>query len=422
MGRFIRVLAVVALIAAGCGGGAGSSGQGDGEERTVLVDYRHDEFTSAFLRYYPEQVKVRQGDAVRFEQEWTGEPHSVTLGKVVDDMFQYMPIFEKYDSEEEARAGGVTDEEIQKVNETFTKIPGMLSDDFEIYQPGAQPCYVEAMEDVPAFSGEDEESTNPDAVCPTKGKPQPKFTGRQALYNSGFIPAEGQKANEFLLPIAEDAEPGTYSYFCNYHWISMGGKVEIVEKDAKIPSQLDVSRQARKEIAEDAKVALKKVKEAKAAKKKVGDLELPLAGREADDEYAVVINEFLPNNVPAKVGQKVTWTFDGITHTVSFNVPKYFPIFTVADAGEVRWNPKSYEPVGWQVPPAPESPGGPPGEGEEPEGRKVDVGTWDGKGGFRSSGALDPGETFSVTFTKPGTYPYACVLHPQMVGTVEVKA
>ena len=35
-------------------------------------------------------------------------------------------------------------------------------------------------------------------------------------------------------------------------------------------------------------------------------------------------------------------------------------------------------------------------------------------------GALLPGDSFSVTFTKPGTYPYACVLHPQMVGTLEV--
>jgi plastocyanin len=74
------------------------------------------------------------------------------------------------------------------------------------------------------------------------------------------------------------------------------------------------------------------------------------------------------------------------------------------------------------VPPRPEQPEGPPGTGAEPEPRKVDVGKWDGKGGFRSSGALDPGETFTVAFSKAGTYSYACVLHPQMVGTLTVKA
>ena len=40
-------------------------------------------------------------------------------------------------------------------------------------------------------------------------------------------------------------------------------------------------------------------------------------------------------------------------------------------------------------------------------------------------GSFDSGEfadatTFSLTFTAPGTYPYYCVPHPTMVGTVEV--
>jgi plastocyanin len=38
---------------------------------------------------------------------------------------------------------------------------------------------------------------------------------------------------------------------------------------------------------------------------------------------------------------------------------------------------------------------------------------------FRSSG-LDPDETFSHTFTKPGTYEYYCTLHPLMTGKVVV--
>jgi plastocyanin len=39
---------------------------------------------------------------------------------------------------------------------------------------------------------------------------------------------------------------------------------------------------------------------------------------------------------------------------------------------------------------------------------------------FRSSG-LDTDDTFSYRFTKPGTYPYFCTLHPLMVGTVIVR-
>ena len=38
---------------------------------------------------------------------------------------------------------------------------------------------------------------------------------------------------------------------------------------------------------------------------------------------------------------------------------------------------------------------------------------------FRS-GALDTDESFSFKFEKPGTYHYACSIHPRMVGTIVV--
>jgi plastocyanin len=51
--------------------------------------------------------------------------------------------------------------------------------------------------------------------------------------------------------------------------------------------------------------------------------------------------------------------------------------------------------------------------------QKVDAGRWDGSG-FLSSG-VQPGGTYTVTFTRPGTYPYACLIHPRMVGEVVVR-
>ncbi len=38
-----------------------------------------------------------------------------------------------------------------------------------------------------------------------------------------------------------------------------------------------------------------------------------------------------------------------------------------------------------------------------------------------SSKVLDPGQTFSYTFTAPGTYSYHCAIHPHMTATVIVK-
>jgi amicyanin len=40
---------------------------------------------------------------------------------------------------------------------------------------------------------------------------------------------------------------------------------------------------------------------------------------------------------------------------------------------------------------------------------------------FARSQALDTNESFSFTFTKPGTYQYFCYIHPHMVGTIVVE-
>src|ERR1700733_2019993 len=44
----------------------------------------------------------------------------------------------------------------------------------------------------------------------------------------------------------------------------------------------------------------------------------------------------------------------------------------------------------------------------------------DDKTTFKSQ-ALDTGEHFSYTFTKPGKYPYFCSVHPKMVAEVVVQ-
>lgn len=42
------------------------------------------------------------------------------------------------------------------------------------------------------------------------------------------------------------------------------------------------------------------------------------------------------------------------------------------------------------------------------------------KEGLAESDRLFPGESWKRSFDKPGTYPYRCGPHPEMVGTVEV--
>ncbi len=41
------------------------------------------------------------------------------------------------------------------------------------------------------------------------------------------------------------------------------------------------------------------------------------------------------------------------------------------------------------------------------------------EGGW-SSGLIEPGESFSFTFTEAGQFPYICTIHPSMIGAINV--
>jgi plastocyanin len=100
-------------------------------------------------------------------------------------------------------------------------------------------------------------------------------------------------------------------------------------------------------------------------------------------------------------------------HSISFDVPEYFPIYETQEDGTVTANDEIFLPAGG----APEI--------EEPEDVSeplvIDGGTWDGSD-FWSSGVLYSDEyvQYTLRFSTPGTYRYACLIHPPMVGTIEV--
>ena len=54
----------------------------------------------------------------------------------------------------------------------------------------------------------------------------------------------------------------------------------------------------------------------------------------------------------------------------------------------------------------------------------VDGGEWDGEEYYNSGlfVSFPPNlMAFSLTFTEPGTYPYQCLIHPGMTGSVTVQ-
>jgi plastocyanin len=436
------LIAALAALPA-CGGESTDTAGGDGQTRTVLVDYDHDEVAASFMSYFPRIVRVHPGDTVRFKQIWTGEPHSVTLGRLVDERagpgVDYLTKLIEAGQripEDDADIPKDVDAAVSKLEELpFLGNP----DTAEAAQNGAQPCFLD----------EGEPPKEPSQACPKRA--QPPFNGRQSYYNSGFIPYEGEKGNEFEVPLADDIAPGRYSYYCNWHFIEMSGQIVVEPETTEIPSQAEVDKQARREVDQLAKVAVEErdkaaefVRTGKAGK----GFEVPpafagvkqLAGfipEEIPYTY-VFIDEFIPAERTIKVGESVSWAVVG-PHTISFDVPKYFPQVTVAKDGTVEFNKRAYGPV--DSPPPPDEEGGPPedeGEAPPPEGeappeeaeepepdepqelKVLDAGDWDGEG-YKSSGVISE-VLYKVRFTKAGRYEYACVVHPRMVGRVTVEA
>jgi plastocyanin len=133
-----------------------------------------------------------------------------------------------------------------------------------------------------------------------------------------------------------------------------------------------------------------------------------LAGAGQD---TVSINAFFPASLRIRAGDTVTWKINSDEpHTATFladEPPPPDPI-PIPDGGptDIMLNPKSF--FSTRAPDAP-------------------VETYDGtvyrNSGFLSNGTVvPPNESYSLTFDKPGTYQYICLIHPTtMIGEIVVE-
>jgi plastocyanin len=405
----ITPILLMAVLTVACGGSSNT--------RQVLVDYNNQDISSAYVHYFPTSVSVHPGMTVHFKQAWNGEPHTVTMGTSVDKALAIInPLLPQLNG------NGPPSPDVQaKADAAFKDLPQLVDNDNNVVQSAAQPCFLET--GLP--------SQNPKTAC--KQRPQPAFTGRQTYYSSGFIKYAGNSGNSFDVKLAANIKPGTYSWFCSYHGPEMQGTIVVKPKSDAIPSQGSIDKKALSDATRFAATSVKVYQQATTGPwsllRAVQIAGFPasdhqkevlkdgfLAGYGTQQGQGPLVTEFLPKTIHAKVGQKLSWAFVG-THTISFNVPRYFPLLTVAKNGTVAIDQRDLVPKD-----------GPGFASSYPDSAgdlyNVDGGTWDGNG-FRSSG-LNPNSNndqvtaFTIAISKPGTYQYACLIHPRMVGTVIV--
>jgi plastocyanin len=401
---------VLVLLATACGSGSSDA-------ITVRVDYDHDEFATQFIRYFPDNIQVHPGDTVVFRQDWTGEAHTVTFGTRVNAMLAItQPLFEEWghlpeDQVPEEVLGAYyaaqcslpvlygceeepTDEEGAATPEEVVEEPTG-----EIDQVIAQPCLIE-------------QGSVPDDGSPCPTQDLGPFDGTEAYYNSGFIGFELDGENVFELKVSDSIEPGAYSFFCSVHGPFHSGTMEVVAADQPIPSPSDVNQQTREELNEVVEPFREVFEGANEGQFVFGGEAFSgnFSGL-TDDRVDGLLNEFIPETIETAVGEPVTWLMFG-PHSISFDVPEYFPIYEKLEDGTVRANEEVYLPAGG----APEVE-----ESDSLEPIVVDGGTWDGSG-FWSSGVLfsEAYTKYTLRFSTPGDYRYACLIHPPMVGTVSV--
>jgi len=94
--------------------------------------------------------------------------------------------------------------------------------------------------------------------------------------------------------------------------------------------------------------------------------------------------DFYNDTITIDAGDSVVWTVGGNAHTVTFFGRRTSPL--------------------------------------KPINNRYGGTTYDGNV-YTSSGVLFPGQTYTLRFTKPGSYPYECLFHdPEMAGTIVVQA
>ena len=233
------------------------------------------------------------------------------------------------------------------------------------------------------------------AVAFPSGGPVYDGTG---YVNSGVLPA-GPDATSFALTFSK---AGAYSYVCLLH-PGMAGQVIVQAAGAAYPeTQASATARGQAELYSKLSAGNTLIQNSKVTSTSANGATNYAVNNGIGGNQTTVLR-FLPTELTINAGDSVTWTQNDPheIHTVTFYDPAgEKPIFT-----DVQ--PQENGPPKFFIRNA-----GPEG------GNTVD------KVGFYNSGIMAPGQSYTLTFSKPGTYTYLCAVHAAegQVGTIVVKA
>jgi plastocyanin len=205
--------------------------------------------------------------------------------------------------------------------------------------------------------------------------------------------------------------PGLYRYVCLVHPEGMAGIIEVLPASVTdVPDQAEIDGQAQAEMAAMTRLTDRARTAGQSARTVSGPNDTGIwfvhAGnsRFQIDDYRVQLDEFMPRDVTVKSGDTIIWEALA-AHTVTFvpapPVPENAPLAFGPDG-----TPRLRAPAALQDPVRPSA-------------------VYDPTQFFSSANinATSPrGSAFVLTFDRPGTYEYFCLIHQDrgMKGTITV--
>jgi plastocyanin len=340
-----------------------------GDERVV--------FPTALFSYFPSTVALHAGDSVKFELRSTGEPHTVALGRLVEEAM----------TAAERLGPGANRADVDALPQ-MKRLPFVLPSAGSGVPPvnpsAAGRC--ELGPELPSALGAGD----------TKGcrRVPGAFDGTQSFYSSGLL-ADGES---FRVKLASRIRPSTYRFMCLVHGPAMSGALRVKPSTQQRPRVITVKHQGQDQI----KGLLAQLQTV-AREASLHRTEPVFAGLGPAGLVRGILASFTPKDLRVRAGEPVSWQLFS-THSVTFNPTRNAQkgVLLKERGGAVSANADAWTPV----PKAPES--------DE----------WDGRG-MRSSGVmLSPsraGATYRLVFTSPGRYAYRCLVHPTMTGVVDVR-